>query len=99
MLVPILSILAENLVNEPNPLNKYGVLSVAHYYSHLGLRKTIYIIIILRDIHPTKPAYIERFLLNFLRMVPMFLLNQLQIIGVFAISLNIFPGYFLISQV
>ena len=32
--------LAENLVSKlPNPSNKYGVLSVAPYYNHLGLTK------------------------------------------------------------
>ena len=32
--------LAENLESKlPNPSNKYGVLSVAQYYSHLGLTK------------------------------------------------------------
>ena len=32
--------LAENLVSKlPNASNKYGALSVAQYYSHLGLTK------------------------------------------------------------
>ena len=36
--------LAENLVSKlPNSSNKFGVLSVAQYYSHLGLTKKIWI--------------------------------------------------------
>ena len=57
--------LAENFVSKlPNSSNKYGVFSVAQYYSHLGLTKKFdlyftsaekeYILKILRDIGTTK---------------------------------------------
>ena len=37
---PYFSNLAENLVSKrPNFLNKYGVMSLAQYYNHLGLTK------------------------------------------------------------
>ena len=61
--------MAENLVSKlPNPSNKYGVLSVAQYYSHLGLTKKFellptekyYILKILRDINTSKAASIDR---------------------------------------
>ena len=43
--------LAENLVSKlANPSNKYGVLSVAQYYSHLGLTKKF-------NLLPTKRSY------------------------------------------
>ena len=63
--------LAENLVIQlPNPSNKYGMLSVAQYYSHLGLTKKFdllttekdYILKILRDIDTSKAAGIDRLL-------------------------------------
>ena len=63
--------LAENLVIKlPNPSNKYGMLSVAQYYSHLGLTKKFdllttekdYILKILRDIDTSKAAGIDRLL-------------------------------------
>ena len=48
----------------PNPSNKYGVLSVAQYYSHLGQTKKIdwpatekyFVLKIFRDINTSKPA-------------------------------------------
>ena len=61
--------LAENLVRKlANPSNKYGVLSVAQDYSHLGLTKTFellptekyYILKILRDVDTSKAAGIDR---------------------------------------
>ena len=57
--------LAENLVSKlPNPSNKYGLLSVAQYCSHLGLTKKSdllptekdYVFKILRDIDTSKAA-------------------------------------------
>ena len=73
--------LAENLVSKlPNPSNKYGVLSAAQYYSHLGLTKKLellptekdYILETLRDFDTSKAAGIDRFPGRFLKMVPMF---------------------------
>ena len=64
--------LAENLVSKlPNPSNKYGVLSVAQYYSHIGLtKKSIYyqqkkIMYLKLDIDTTKAAGINSFLEDF----------------------------------
>ena len=63
------SSLAEDLVKKlSNTSNKYAVLSVAQYYSHLGLPKNFgllpteknYILKILRDIATTKAASIDR---------------------------------------
>ena len=48
--------LAENLVGKlPNPSNKHHVLSVAQYYSHLGLTKKF-------DLLPTEKDYVLRIL-------------------------------------
>ena len=51
--------------NLPNPSNKYGVLPVAQYYSHLGLTKKFDLLPtkkrILRDIDTSKAAGINRF--------------------------------------
>ena len=52
----------------PNPSNKYGLVSVAQYYSHLGLTKKFdllptekdYIFKILRDMATSKAAGIDR---------------------------------------
>ena len=45
--------LAKNLVTKlPNPSNKYGVLLVAQYYTHLGLTKKF-------DLLPTEKKYIN----------------------------------------
>ena len=68
--------LAENLVWKlPNPSNKYGVLPVAQYYSHLMLTKKVellptekdYILKILRDIDTSKAASIDRLQTGFLK--------------------------------
>ena len=61
---------AENLVSKlRNPSDKYGVLPVAQYYSHLGLTKNFdllptekdYVFKILRDINTSKAADVSRF--------------------------------------
>ena len=68
--------LAEILVSKlANPSNKYGVLSVAQYYSHLGLTQKFellptekdYILKILRDINTSKAAGIDRLPRRFLK--------------------------------
>ena len=68
--------MAENLVWKlPNPSNKYGVLPVAQYYSHLRLTKNFellptekdYILKILRDIDTSKAAGIDRLPGRFLK--------------------------------
>ena len=68
--------MAENLVSKlPNPSNKYGVLSVTQYYSHLGLTKNVdllpgekdYVLKILRDIDTSKAAGIDRLPGKFLK--------------------------------
>ena len=72
----IFSNLAEDLVSKlPNPSNKYGVLSVAQYYSHLGLTKKFdllstekdYVLRILRDIDNSKATGIDRIPGKFLK--------------------------------
>ena len=58
-----------------NPPNKYGVLSLAQYYSHLGLTKKFdilptekdYVLKILRDIDTSKVAGIYRIHGSFLK--------------------------------
>ena len=61
---------AENLVSKlRNPSDKYGVLPVAQYYSHLGLTKNFdllptekdYVFKTLRDINTSKAADVSRF--------------------------------------
>ena len=83
--------LAENLVSKlPNPSNKYGVLSVAQYYSHLGLTKKFdllptekhYVLKILRDIDTSKAADISK-----------------RDICNLSISLNKFPRAFKLAKV
>ena len=68
--------LAKNLVSKLlNPSNKYGVLPVAQYYSHLMLTKKVellpaekdYILKILRDIDTSKAASIDRLQTGFLK--------------------------------
>ena len=68
--------LTANLVSKlPNPSNKYGVLSVAQYYSHLGLTKKFdllstekdYVLRILRDIDNSKATGIDRIPGKFLK--------------------------------
>ena len=52
--------LAKNLVSKlPNPSNEYDVLSVAQYYSHLGLTKKF-------DLLPTEKDYILKILRDIL---------------------------------
>ena len=66
----------ENLVSKlPNPSNKYGVLPVAQYYSHLGLTKKFdllpterdYVFTILRDINTSKAVGVNRLPGRFLK--------------------------------
>ena len=61
--------LAENLASKlPNPSSKYGVLSVAQYYSHLELTKKFdllsiekdYLLKVLRNINTSKAGGIDR---------------------------------------
>ena len=68
--------MAENLASKhPNPSDKYGVLSVAQYYSHLRLTKTFellptekdHILKILRDINTSKATGIDRLPGRFLK--------------------------------
>ena len=68
--------MAENLVSKlPNPSKKYRVLSVAQYYSHLGLTKKFYLqprekdyaLEILRDIDTSKADAIDRLPGRFLK--------------------------------
>ena len=67
---------AKNLVSKlPNPSNKYGVLPVAQYYSHLGLTKKFYLLQtekdyvfkILRDIDTSKAAGVNKLSKRFLK--------------------------------
>ena len=71
-----LSNLAINLVSKlPNPSNKYDVLSVAQYYSHLVLTKKTdllptekdYVLKTLKDINISKAAGIDRLPRRFLK--------------------------------
>ena len=92
--------LAENLVSQiPNTSNKYGVISVAQYYCHLGLTKKFdliptekdYILKILRDTDNTKPADIVRQTGRFLKNGPHVLAKLVADICDLSISLNKFP--------
>lgn len=92
--------LAENLVSQiPNTSNKYGVISVAQYYCHLGLTKKFgliptekdYILKILRDTDNTKPVDIVRQTGRFLKNGPHVLLKLVADICSLSVSLNKFP--------
>ena len=100
--------LAENLVSKlPNPSNKYGVLSVAQYYSHLGLTKKFellptekdYILKILRDIDTSKAAGIDRLPGRFLKDGANVLAKPVTDICNLSISLNKFPSAFKLAKV
>ena len=100
--------LAENLVRQlPNPSNKYGALSVAQYYSHLGLTKKFdllppekyYVLKILRDIGNSKAAGIERLLGRFLKDGADVLAKPVTDICNLSIPLNKFPGAFKLAKV
>ena len=100
--------MAENLVSKlPNPSIKYGALSVAQYYSHLGQTKTFellptakdYILKILRDIDTSKAAGIGRLSGKFLKDGANVLAKPVTDICNLSISLNKFPSAFKLSKV
>ena len=91
--------LAENLVSKlPNPSNKYGVLLVAQYYSHLGLTylptEKDHVLKILRDIDTSKAADIDRLRGRFLNDGSNVLAKPVTNISNLSISLNKFPSPF-----
>ena len=91
----------------PNPSNKYGVLSVAQYYGHLGLTKTSdllptekdYVLKILRDINTSKAAGIDRLPGRFLKDCTDVLAKPVTDICNLSISLNKFPRTFKLPKV
>ena len=100
--------LAENLVIKlPNPSNKYGVLSVAQYYNHLGLTKKTdmqprgkdSVFTILRDINVSKAADINRLPERLLKDGIEVLADPVADICKFSISLNKFPSAFKLGKV
>ena len=100
--------LAENLVSKlPNPSNKYGVLSVAQYYSHSGLAKKFnllptqkdYVLKILRDIDTSKAAGIDTLPGRFLKDGNDALAKPITDICNLSISLNKFPRTFKLAKV
>ena len=100
--------LAENLASKlPNPSNKYGVLFVAQYYSHLGLTKKSdllptekdYVLKILRDIDTSKAAGINRLPGRFLKDGANVLAKPVTDICSLSISLNKSPSAFKLAQV
>ena len=89
--------LAENVVSKlPNPSNKYDVLSVAKYYSHLGLTKKF-------ELLPTQKDYIlygiDRLPGRFLNDGANVLAKPFTDICNFSISLNKFPSAFKLAKV
>ena len=100
--------LAENLVSKlPKPSNKYVVLSVAQYCSHLRLTKKFellpteknYILKILRDINTSKAAGIDRLPGRFLKDGANVLAKPVTDICNLSISLNKFPSAFKLAKV
>ena len=100
--------LAENPVSKlANPSNKYGVLSVPQYYSHLGLTKKFellptekgYILKILRDIDTSKAAGIGTLPGTFLKDGANVLAKLVTDICNLSISLNKFPNAFKLAKV
>ena len=92
--------MAENL-KLPNPSNKYSVLSVAQYYSHLELTKKFdllpaEIFCVLIDI--SKAAGIERFPGRFLKDGANVPAKSVTDICSFSISLNTFPSAFKLAK-
>ena len=91
----------------PNPSNKYGVLSVAQYYSHLGLTKKFellptekdYILKILRDINTSKAAGIDSLPGGFLKDGANVLAKPVTGICNLSIFLNTFPSAFKLAKV
>ena len=104
----IFSNLAEDLVSKlPNPSNKYGVLSVAQYYSHLGLTKQFdllptekdYALKISRDINPLKAAGIVRLPGRLLKHGADVLAKSITDISNLSISFNKYPRAFKLAKV
>ena len=100
--------LVENLLGKlPNPSNKYGVLSVAQYCSHLGLTKKFellptekdYILKILREINTSKAVGIDRLPGRFLKDDTNVLAKSFTGICNLSISLNKFPSAFKLAKV
>ena len=100
--------LTENLVSKlSNTSNKYGVQSVAQYYSHLGLTKIFellptekdYILTILRGIDNSKAAGIDRLPRRFLKDGTNVLAKPVTDICNLSISLNKFPSAFKLAKV
>ena len=100
--------MAENLERKlPNPSNKYGVLSVAQCYSHLGLTKKFellptekdYILKILRDIDTSKAAGIGRLPGKFLKDGGNVLAKLVTDSCNLSISWNKFPSAFKLAKV
>ena len=91
----------------PNFLNKYGLLSVAQCYSHLGLTKNFeslhtekdYILKILRDIDTSKAAGFDRPPGRFLKDGANVLARPVTDICNLLISLNKFPSAFKLAKV
>ena len=99
--------LAEDLISSlPNPSYKYGVLSVAQYYSHLELTKKFdllpiennYVIKILRDIDSSKAVGIDRLPWRFLKNCTDVLAKVVTNICNF-LSLNRFSSAFKLPKV
>ena len=99
--------LAENLMGKlPNPSNKYGVISVAQYYSYLGLTKKFdslptekdYALKILRDINTSKGAGIDRLPGRLIKNGADVLAKPVIDICNISISLNKFPKAFKLAK-
>ena len=100
--------MAENLRSKlSNPSNKISALSVAQYYSHLGLTKKFdllpkekdYILEILRDIDTSKAAGIDMLPRIFLKDGADVLAKPVKNICNLLISLNKFPRAFKLVKV
>ena len=91
----------------PNPSNKYGLLSVSQYYSHLGLTKQFdllprekdYVLKISRDINTLKAAGIDRLPGRLLKHGADVLAKPITDISNLSISLNKYPGAFKLAKV
>ena len=99
--------LPENLVSKrPNPSNNYSVLSVAQYYSHLGLTKKFELLLtekdnilkILIDIDTSKAAGIDRLPGRLLKDGVDVLAKPVTDICNLSISLNKFPSAFKLAK-
>ena len=91
----------------PNPSNKYGVLSVAQYYSHLGLTKKFdlttnkkdFVLKMFRDIDTSKAAGTDRLPGRFLKDGVDVLAKEVTDICNLSISLNKHPSAFKLAKV